>query len=329
MHRLFTSATVRLTAWYLLIIMLISLTFSVILFEISTTALEQGPQHGPGWAMHVDDELLEDLWRQRSRDAEQTLFGLLVALNLATLALGGGASYLLARRTLRPIAEAMESQGRFISDASHELRTPLSVIQTENEVVLRDDRASKTQLRHSLASNLQEVSRLRQLTDRLLSLSSNRPLAMETVTLDQPAVDALNRVLPLAQAKHITIDNTVPPLAVIANQDSLTDALAILLDNAIKYSPERTSIRLGASTQGRRVLISVADQGAGIRQRDIPHIFDRFYRADQSRSKQQVEGYGLGLAIARRIAQQHGGDISVESTLGTGSTFTFSLPLKG
>jgi two-component system sensor histidine kinase CiaH len=326
--KLFESATLKLTAWYLAIIMLISLTFSLILYQVSSNELRRGlPPGSSTRQLFVDPDGFEALRQQRIEEANASIVSSLIILNIVTAGLGGGASYFLAKRTLRPIAEAMEAQGRFTSDASHELRTPLAVMQTENEVALRNPSLSKSEMRALLESNLEEVNRLRALSDRLLELSNGAELELKPVSLEDPAIEAVNRVMQAAQAKKITIENNVAPLHILGDVDKLADLLTILLDNAIKYSPEKTAITLSSEQRGKHVVLKVTDQGMGIKASDIPHIFDRFYRADTSRAKQHVLGYGLGLSIAQRITELHEGVISVTSTPGKGSVFMVKLPL--
>ena len=326
---IFHSASLKLTAWYLTIIMVISLVFSVIVYSVSSAELGRSfpPRNQISQRLFLDPEAFEALREERAEEGRAHLIGNLLVINIAMLVLGGGASYLLARRTLSPIQEAMDAQGRFISDASHELRTPLTAMQTEIEVALRDKTLDKTALKNQLSSNLEEVHALRSLTDRLLQLSNGHDMSRSAVTLDEPAINALNRVLVLAQSKSISIENNIPPLTVHANTDSVSDVLAILLENAIKYSPKNTTIQLNAEEQGKYAAIKVVDQGIGIKASELPHIFDRFYRADLSRSKQHVEGHGLGLAIAKRIIEAHEGSITATSRPGKGTTFLVRLPL--
>lgn len=326
---MFRSATLKLTAWYLLIIMLISITFSVVIYNVSSTELNRpltGVINGQQRMTFNLDEF-EANRRVLVSESRERLVLNLVIVNLVTLALGGGASYLLARRTLRPIQEAMDTQGRFTSDASHELRTPLAAMQSEIEVALRDKDVTKSQMKTLLKSNLEEVHKLRGLSDRLLQLTSEKHISLEPTSLEEVAIAATNQMITAAQAKQISIDNTVSDITVQGNADYLADLLDILLDNAIKYSPPETTVTLSTEQHGRHVYLSVADHGVGIKETDQQHIFDRFYRADTSRSKTAAPGYGLGLPIAQRIAELHGGSIDVESTRGKGSEFTVKIPV--
>lgn len=331
MNDLFDSATLKLTGWYLLILMVVSLLFSGILYGISTNELRRSLR-APGatgpLGLFLDSEAARELREERFHEGQTRLLGNLVVLNVGTLIAGGGLSYMLARRTLRPIHEAMQAQGRFTSDASHELRTPLAIMRSEIEVGLRDKSATKKDYRTLLESNLDEVERLRELSDRLLLLASEQELPLVNVSLDEISIEALNRVIKPAQRKQISIVNEVKHISVRASLEAMADVVTILLDNAIKYSPEKTTITMNSVVRGKVAYLQIRDEGQGIADEDMPHVFDRFYRADQSRSRQHVEGHGLGLSIAQRIVGQHSGSISVESQPKKGTTFTIKLPLS-
>jgi signal transduction histidine kinase len=287
---LIQSAAFRLTIYYLALIMFLSIGFSFIIYRVSTSELE------------------------RNYNRQTVYFDRILTL--------------LARRTLQPIQDALEAQSRFTSDASHELRTPLTAMQAEIEVALRDKSLTKEDARALLESNLEEVVKLRRLSDRLLQLASaDNEMELTPTSLEEVSIEALNRALPQAEAKNILITNEAGPLLVMGNSENLTDVVAILLENAIKYSPPKTTIRVQSQKHGKQALLRVKDQGQGIKASEIPHIFERFYRADQSRTGHSAGGYGLGLAIAKQIVTLHRGDIYCKSTPTKGTTFTVALPL--
>jgi len=322
----------QLAASYLLIIMIMSISFSAVLYH--TSAREIGRQLPPnsfyGQYPDADPDRFTNYFENRISTGQHELAVRLVILNIFVLILGAFLSYVLARRTLEPIEEAMDTQSRFASDASHELRTPLAAIQAENEVALRNPKLSLARAKALLASNLEEVTRLQDLSDGLLKLAHadvDEPLQLTAVSLSAAVSDAMNHCLKAAQAKNLAIDDQVPDLSLLANQQGLRQILNILLDNAIKYSPAGTTITLSGGMHNKQGFITVKDQGIGIAGNDLEHIFERFYRADQSRTSQQVSGHGLGLALADKIAGQLHGTITVKSTLGKGSEFTVSLPL--
>ncbi len=326
------SPALRLTLAYAAIIMVISVCFSVSLYRVSADQLKQGLRNQylhyrsyggfvvPPSVSSYDDEL---------RDGTQRLALELVYFNLIILIVGTGLSYWLAKRTVRPIEEALEAQSRFTGDASHELRTPLTAMQTEIEVALRNPGLTKEEAKALLTSNLEEVAKLRALSDGLLRLArrNGAELATQTVSLEDVASETMNQLIPVAQARGVAIQNEVGAIAVQGDQVSLRELAVILVDNALKYSDRGTTVRLTAKRQGKQAYFSVIDEGHGIRASDLPHIFDRFYRSDSSRSKVQADGYGLGLSIAKKIVDLHRGSIEVRSTLGKGSTFIVKLPV--
>ena len=141
---------------------------------------------------------------------------------------------------------------------------------------------------------------------------------------------AVTRLAPAADKKNITISYAKSSkLKVFGNTVGLTEIVAILLDNAIKYSPDKSKIQVSVEDTASSVAIHVKDQGVGIPPDQINQIFDRFYRADPSRTKQAAEGYGLGLAIAAELAKTNGASLSVQSIVAKGSTFTLAVPKQG
>lgn len=325
---IFESATLRLTAWYVLLLMSLSLLFSVILYHIASDELDRalGPWQQGQVRIFVDTPSV-DSWRQQRIDESNTrLVGGLALFNLGVLLGGSALSYVLARRTMRPIEQAHDAQARFASDAAHELRTPLAVMQTEMEVSLRDTKATKTDHANVLKSSLEEVERLRNLADRLLLLASQQELPLGEVNIEEASMEALSHVVALAQEKDIAIENAVGTGNARAHFESVVTILGILLDNAIKYSPAGTEVRMTSAMPDGHIELAVTDQGSGIAPEEQDKIFERFYRVDTSRSKENVPGHGLGLSLAERLAGQMDGELFVTSELGKGATFTLRLP---
>jgi len=329
---MFHSAALKLTAWYLAIIMAISLVFSFSLYHVSGDDLGRNVNRQIGYFNNFlgpDESQSYGILRQRQLNEDlRHLKSNLILFNLLVLAGGGAASYLLARRTLDPIEEALETQSRFASDASHELRTPLTAIQTENEVALRDKNLTKARAVDLLKSKLEEVAKLRGLSEGLLRLAAGNGsvTSPQTVSLKEVSVIAIGRYEKAAEAKRISLINQVPALKALGDKDSLAELLSIFIDNSIKYSGRSGSVRLSGSRQGKQVSLSVEDKGQGIKPADLPRIFERFYQADPSRNKSRAGGYGLGLAIAKKIVDAHQGHIEVASTVGSGTVFTVFLP---
>lgn len=329
---MFNSARLKLTAWYVLIIMTISIAFSAVIYNVSTRELDRFDQlqrarierrlGSQRVLVFVDPVLIEET---RNR-----LLVMLIGINSGILLVSGATAYFLAGRTLQPIKKMVDDQNRFISDASHELRTPLTALKTSLEVSLRDSNLSLQEAKEVLIDSVDDVNKLQSLSDSLLQLSryqqTDTKADFAKVSLLQIASEAVEKVKPLAKKKEVNIENTVKDVKVVGSKDRLLNLFVILLDNAIKYSSENTRVEMTSAIKDRYAVINVKDQGVGISAKDLPYIFDRFYRADSARSKEDAGGYGLGLAIAKKIVEIHNGTISVQSKSGKGSTFTITLP---
>jgi two-component system, OmpR family, sensor histidine kinase CiaH len=327
------SPYVRLTIWYVAILMGLSLAFSVWVYNETIAELRAG-FNGPVVERLQDrfGPLPPDVWLQviekQYTVSQQRLLGQLVLLNIGVLVVGAAASYWLARRTMRPIEDALEAQNRFTADASHELRTPLAAMKTEIEVSLRDPSLSKDEMRELLQSNLEEIDRLSSLSQGLLTLARNAEKSKAAPLPIKPLTEeVIKRYKPLADAKHIQFKKELGDIKVMADEKSVDLLISILLDNAIKYSPEKTAITIRTERKDGHGLVSVIDQGPGIAAADLPHIFERFFRADSSRTKEQVAGNGLGLSIAQKTAAALNGTIIAKSEPEHGSTFTLRLPI--
>lgn len=255
----------------------------------------------------------------------------LVLVNGGILAVAGLAAYFLAGKSLEPLEKAIEEQKRFVADASHELRTPLTAIKTEVEVALRDKGLNLASARKLLQSNLEETNKMQSLSNNLLVLSKYQSAdfkpEFEPVRFFE-VLEASEKLLPKMSGRKIAVKIEGEDIELEANYSSLVELFTILLDNTIKYSNEDSAVIVKTQGVGKSALFSVQDFGVGIKEEDIPKVFDRFYRSDTSRVKDQTDGYGLGLSIAKSIVEMHKGKIWVESKLSEGSTFKVELPLK-
>lgn len=336
---MFKTARLKLTAWYLLIIMIVSFAFSTIIYRAASTELERfsrlqrlrfETQYIPGLpTFHTT--LIEPPEPDLLAESKHRLLLFLGLINTSIFVISGGLGFILAGRTLEPIEKMVEEQKQFVSDSSHELRTPITALKSNLEVALRDKKLNTRSARYTLKESLEDVNRLQNLSEKLLNLS-NYGSALERNSTPLNLIDeiscAIKALHPLASQKHITISKKVEKLNVVARPGSLTELMTILLENAIQYSKPRTHIAITARSSKDSVIISIKDKGIGIAPKDLPHIFDRFYRADTSRSFRSEQGYGLGLSIAKGIVESYGGVITAESRLGEGSTFTVRLPIS-
>ena len=232
---------------------------------------------------------------------------------------------------LRRIETAVARITQFTADASHELRTPIALIRTRAEVTL-DNPRTNDQYRSALREVLAESERTSALIENLMLLArsdtGSEVLHFERTDLCALARDASAQAQTLADAKQLAWKAVIsdPPIWVNGDAQSLRRLLLILVDNAVKYTPHGGSISLTVRSDGKHAEIEVHDTGIGISEADLPHIFERFYRADKARSRDQG-GTGLGLSIGRWIARAHGAEISAESSAGTGSSFIVRLPV--
>jgi heavy metal sensor kinase len=230
------------------------------------------------------------------------------------------------------LEKAFQRITQFTADASHELRTPVSVMRARTELALRRPRSDE-EYRETLALVLRELERTTELLENLLSLaradSGGVNIAHEPLDLRDVAREAAEEARPLAEAKqiHFAEDFPATALAVVGDAAALRRLLLILLDNAVKYTPAAGAVSFSLSSQDGNAIATVKDSGVGIGPDDLPHIFERFYRADKARSR-AAGGAGLGLSIARWIAESHGGAIRVQSAFGQGSEFRVEIPLE-
>lgn len=335
---MFRKAIVRLTATYLSIIMVISIFFSINIYTLATRELSRGYGQRSDLIMRAPADLPSSFRHQLLEGTEQLIkeakgkvFFALLVTNLGVLFFGGWISYILARRSLKPIEEAHASLERFTADASHELRTPIAAMKTEIEVALMQPKISSNEAKDLLKSNLEELDVLTRLSDNLLKIArlDNKNLELNKHRIDPIIQEAIDRILPLAEKKYILIDfKSSGKINALTNSASLSEIIVIILDNAVKYSPEKSTVTIGCNKKDRMVEIYIQDQGKGINKVDLVHIFERFYQADTSRSTQnRSAGHGLGLSIAKQMVEKMNGNIKVTSKLGKGSRFAINIPI--
>jgi signal transduction histidine kinase len=336
----FHNASVKLSAIYLLIIMAISLVFSFGLYRVTSQEVVRGirRQDGPiGILMRNPErfpqEIVTDIINDQEVAIDNSLRKIranLLLINMFIFVSGGLLSYYFARRTLAPIEKAHEAQSRFAADASHELRTPLTAMKLETEITLTEPDLTLKQAEAQLRSNLEELDKLTTLSENLLKLArlDSEQTPRENVPLKDMLVEAIDRVQVISDSKEQTIElKPVPKVSVVADQIMLTEAFVTLLDNAVKYTAIGGRVWITAQADNKVVKVHVHDNGQGIIAEDLPHIFERFYRADDSRTDSHNEGYGIGLSIAKTAVEAHGGTIRAQSSEGEGSVFTVALPI--
>jgi two-component system OmpR family sensor kinase len=232
-------------------------------------------------------------------------------------------------QTLERLEVLFTSQQRLLTDVSHELRTPLTVIKGNVDLMRRMKEIDP----ESLASMYEEVGRLTRLVGGLLLLaqaeSGELALNMGRVELDALLMEVFQEMRVLAGNRVYLHIKEIDQLEIQADRDRIKQVLLNLVGNAIQYTPQGGEVLLSLAKVGNQARIIVRDTGPGIPAEDLPHIFERFYRAEKSRTRSKSSGFGLGLSIAQWIVENHGGWIEVESKEGEGTTFTIWLPLFG
>jgi signal transduction histidine kinase len=232
---------------------------------------------------------------------------------------------------LKRLEDAFHREKQFTADASHELRTPLSVVQGEATLALTKDR-NVDEYRKSIENIYQEAERMSSVLKKLLFLArheDNKQLEFETINVEVLLDELISDIEILCEDKSIRCKlRVMDDLFVWGDRVSLRELFFNLIDNAVRYTPQGGEILVSLSKEDGDACVAVKDNGTGIPEEHLKHIFKRFYRVDKYRSRSE-SGSGLGLSICQRIAEIHGGTIKVESQVGKGSTFTVFLPLVG
>jgi signal transduction histidine kinase len=252
---------------------------------------------------------------------------------LAVLLIGGAAAivvaaiggWFLAGKALTPVQQAFERQNVFVADASHELRTPLAVIRANAEFIQEREPASE-----EASEIVSETDRLSALVDALLAVArgdQNGGVSFDELDLGAVVEGSAASMRSLAAERGIALDvSAAPELRIRGSREQLRQLVVILVDNALRYTREGGRVEVDVARRDGSAVMAVTDTGIGIPSDALTHVFERFYRADEARTRDSG-GAGLGLAIAQKLVDEHGGRIAAESTPGEGSTFTVTLPL--
>ncbi|MBW4084464.1 cell wall metabolism sensor histidine kinase WalK [Paenibacillus sp. S150] len=239
-------------------------------------------------------------------------------------------SRFFANRSIAPVREAFNKQKQFIADASHELKTPLTIINTNADVLLSNSNDTIRNQAKWLQYIKSETERMTRLTNDLLYLTEMDDSRTGMIHSRFNMSDAVENIILTMEAvifeKNVSFDYDIEPgLAIQGNSEQIKQVVMILLDNAVKYTNPKGSVKITLKKQNNDVLLSVSNTGEGIAAEHLTRIFDRFYRTDTSRARKQG-GYGLGLAIAKSIVDQHKGRIYAKSVVGESTTFYVQLP---
>lgn len=269
----------------------------------------------------------------------RALAATLAVVEVAALAVFLVVSLFFSRWALRPVARAWTQQRRFVADASHDLKTPLTVILANTSIALEHPERSVASQSQWLESTQHEAEAMQGLVGDLLTLAkmdegeaaaqsgAARP-ALEEVDLSDVIEGEVLQFESVAFERGVKLGSQVEPgIKLRGNEQRLRRLAGTLIDNACKYVDDGGAVDVALSRAGKQAKLEVRNTGAPISPEDLPHVFDRFYRADKARTG-GAGGHGLGLAIARAIAEEHGGTLTVASTQAEGTAFTATLPMK-
>lgn len=309
-------------AFGLVILGLVGTSYSLLYHDI-TSALLQGIRDG--LATNSLGTVAPTIVKNTEAIRSFNLLGLISAIVLATVLFG----YIIARVTLAPARNALESQKQFIGNIAHEVRTPLSVIKTNTEVALLDEHVDPV-VKETLLSNIEELDRMSEIINNLLSLSALvRPERVEFSSVDLSAIatDVVQKFAPLAKrTEQQVMLRKAPDAHVWGNATALAQIVSNLLKNAITYTPKGGHVRVTIEPAPNNCIeLIVQDSGIGIARKDLFRIFEPFYRADPSRTK-GTAGSGLGLAIVSELIKMHQGRITIRSAVGRGTTVSVLFP---
>ena len=312
-----------------------------LLLSSVTYVLESGEAEGTGWGNRIR-------WMSRVRNDEYTIaaagmMGINEALKdqLVTSAITfaismvalTGATWYLSGWAFAPVEKAMAQQRQFIADASHELKTPLSVIIANLQILEHGPLGQDDESRMWIERTDEEAHHMQDLITDMLELAKTE--ADENPVDRSGAVDASSQVEKvalqldaLAYERGVTIETQVEEgIMVQGNPNELERLAMTLIDNACKYADKGSTVYIRLTRHSDEGRLSVNNRGTVIDEEDLPHVFERFYRSDRSRTQTPQSGYGLGLAIAKGIAESHGGSIRVTSTEREGTTFVVTIPI--
>lgn len=262
----------------------------------------------------------------------RALFWVLAILYAVCLLFTACVSWLLSRKIVEPAKEAMEKQKELVANASHELKTPLTILSTNLDIVMNDPEKSVSENEKWLSVSTAQVAKMNELILEMLELSrldATDAEVTETSDLSSVVEGAILSFEASCYDKNIRLDETVAPnIHVVGSRIQLEKAVSTILDNAVKYTPDGGEISATLVKKSHIAEFTVRNSGEGIPPESIDRIFDRFYKADTARTETAAKSFGLGLSIAKSIAEHCGGDITCRSEVGKYTEFVITLPIK-
>ncbi len=320
----FFRAEITLTLWYSLGVILLLVLFSVGTLQLFTRSIpvrEVEDEHERGERVEsIADELFEG-------EIVEHLQEILVQVDIFLSILVVILCYFLARRTIAPLRAGAQRQKRFVADVAHEFRTPLTILRAAAEVALCKNDISSYQ--KTLTQHIEEVDELGTLLDDLLVLVKSEQIHVvspERVDLSEVIAHEVDLFVPLIEKNGLHMDLAIQKdVHILGHISDLRRLIVNLVNNAIDYNREEGRVYVGLEA-GARARLVIRDTGIGIGEDDLPHIFERFYKADTARIKKDGRGAGLGLSLVAEIVERNRGTITVKSEVGVGTEFTIEFP---
>jgi two-component system sensor histidine kinase CiaH len=304
---MFKSTRIKVTVLIVILSMLISLLFSSLIYGRIVRVTRQDLMNMP---KNLQQEHRQKINNNFSRVRENTLQSLIFG-NVAIFITTAGIGYIVSGNIIKPIEQNIKNQKKFIANAAHELKTPITVMKTQLQVNLKDPKVKNKAL---LSSLTEETTKIANLINSLLTLNKveNNKLTRTQINLKDTVLEVVKSMNFAIKQKELTIDTNLNDLTILGYQNEIRELVTILLDNAIKFSHLKGKIEI--KTNQNELVIK--DYGSGMTKTQIERAFDRFYKANESRSN---EGFGLGLSIAKEIANNHSAKININSELGQGT----------
>ncbi|MDB5254702.1 MAG: histidine kinase [Candidatus Nomurabacteria bacterium] len=316
---IFVWTRIKLTALYLLIIILTLAIYSAAMYF----SLINNVRHE---FVETADQVIRHQVYEAAVDHIQFQ---IITIDIVIFLFASIGSYILAGVTLKPVKRSLEAQEAFSADASHELRTPLAVMKTEIEVLLRSKEMLSENVKNVLRSNLEELNNLTTMTSDLLELSRGKSVKAGPLILSTIVQQQVSQLQGLAVQKKIELSFTASlaskEAVINGEKQALGRIFKNIIANALTYTREGGLVTVSVERSYKDVLVTIVDNGIGISEKDLPHIFKRFYKADNARSG---SGTGLGLALTKDIVEQYHGTINIKSELGNGTIVVVTLPVK-
>ena len=314
---MFKNARLKLTILYVLLVGIIVFGFSVFLYQQVGRNLQDASD---------DDFAGHDSHQHFVANTLDSLQYELIVADVIILITSAGLSYALAGKTLEPIQKSVEAQKEFAANASHELRTPLAVMKNDIEVFLRNREPVYELAAKTIKSNLEEVDRMTKMVENLLMIArsdNGSKYEMKKVDMGPLLSSIVEKIRPLAENKNIklSLDQKNEHLVVMGDVLSLERVALNIIQNSIEHTMKGGSITIYSVKEYSNLIIKISDDGVGIEEKDLAHVFKRFYKSESS------SGTGLGLSIVREIIKEHNGTIAIESKKGKGTQVIIKIPI--